>query len=613
VNGIPVNGLRADEAAVLQSRLWLFGLLLVCAYLVLSLWNIQIQTIAAPDEPRYAVAAREMLRTGDWVVPKFNAQPRLVKPIFFYWVLAAVGAVGQALGAPLDTAFRFGPLLMGLLAILGTFVLGARLRGERLGFVAAGILMTSFEFHKLSRELVCDMSLATFLLWSWVFFHIAIRRIERGAAASSTWGSLLGFYVCLGMACMTKGPFLVGIFSVVPLLAYLAWTKKLRLLARAGLLWGVPISLVLGFWWFAALRSRGYDWVAFFVTENLQRFKGAKDHTQNPLPFVFYFKSLGENFAPWIVLVPVAAWWSLKSIGVVPSSTPAEPRCSVKDSFMSLSDSSKMLFCCLAIPFFIMGISVSKRPLYLLPIYPYIALWVSWLLDATFLQKEGTSFCVRCANTLGALLAILFGGLAIAVHKAPSHWPEFKPLPSELTMLSVLLGVLAVFGIAASQNLKVGRRFNFMVQILSMAAALVIGYEAVVVPIRERDADRMAFFSALRERIGDRAVVTFEDSATEAVWYLDRPNQEIKQLRRPDLKQWFASSPGPLLLAPKDEPKKHLDPKFLESLHILSPGIPRGEITYILAEPDAQHPPDPEIFKPLPGHGHNQTDDLGED
>ena len=607
MNGIPATGLRAGDAAIPHSRLWLLGAILVGAYLVISLWNLQIQTIAAPDEPRYAAAAREMLRTGDWIVPKFNAQPRLVKPIFFYWLLAGLGAVGQALGIPLETAFRFGPLLMGLLVTLGTFALGTRLRGERLGFVAAGILMTSFEFHKLSRELVCDMTLTAFLLWSWVFFASAIRRLEQGRAA---WGPLLGFYVCLGMACMTKGPFLVGIFSVVPLLGYLALTKKFTLLSRAGLLWGVPLAVLLGFWWFVALGSRGYDWKSFFLTENLQRFKGAKDH-QNPAPFVFYLKSLCENFAPWIVLVPVAAWWSLSAIGVVPSAqTAASPRKSGKESFMSLSDSSKMLLCCLAIPFFIMGISISKRPLYLLPIYPYIALWVAWLLDATFLEKEGMSFCVRCANTLGALLAVLFGGLAIAVHWAPSRWPAFKPLPSEMTMLSVLLVVLAVFGLAASQNLKVGRRFNFMVQILSMAAALVIGYEAVVVPIRERDADRVQFFGAVRERIGDRALVTFEDSANESVWYMNRPDQEIKQLRRPDLKKWFESTPSALLLTPENDPKHPLDPRLRASLRVLGAGIPRGDQTYVLAEPNLDHPLDPEVLKPK---GHQQADDLGED
>ncbi len=605
------------------SRVWLFAGVLVVAYLILTLWNIQLQTIASPDEPRYADAARVMLDSGDWVVPKFNAAPRLVKPVFFYWLLAGVGAVGSALGAPLGTAFRFGPALMGLLVILGTFLLGTRLRGERFGFISAAILLTTFEFHKLSRELVCDMTLTAWLLWAWLFFHIASKRIER---SQSAFPALLGFYLCLGFACLTKGPFLVAIFVVMPLLAYLWLTSNFKLLLRAGIYWGAPISLLIGMWWSVAIQRRGLDAGSFILTENIKRFLGAKDHTQNPTPFVFYLKTLGENFAPWIVLLPVALYWSLRFIGVIPSGDASAPKKSIKQALYDLSDASKLQICCLAIPFFIMGISVSKRPLYLLPIYPFLALWAGWLVETTFLKKEGQSFCTRCAYTLGAILVVLFGGLAIAVGGFSDQllalltkkFPDtlFKPMPSEIHMATVLLVILAVFGLAAALNLKVGRRFNFMVQILAMAAALVIGYETVVVPNREREADRIQFFAALQERIKDRPLVTFEESQNEAVWYLNRPTQQIKQLRRPDLKAWF-EHPDAVLLTPENDAKHKMDPRFRDAIRVLGPAIPRGDMSFILVEPDPAHPPDPEIFKPLPAKsGHHQKqaeDDQGDE
>src|ERR1051325_5947903 len=74
---------------------------LVVSYFVITAWNIQIQSIAAPDEPRYAAAARDMIRTGDWVIPYFNGKERLVKPIFFYWLIAGLGAAGKSVGIPL--------------------------------------------------------------------------------------------------------------------------------------------------------------------------------------------------------------------------------------------------------------------------------------------------------------------------------------------------------------------------------------------------------------------------------------------------------------------------------------------------------------------------------
>jgi hypothetical protein len=177
----------------------------------------------------------------------------------------------------------------------------------------------------------------------------------------------------------------------------------------------------------------------------------------------------------------------------------------------------------------------------------------------------------------------------------------------------VLLSIMAVFGLAAALNLKVGRRFNFIVQIMAMAAALVIGYETVVVPNRERVQDRVRFYAAVRERIHDQPLVTFEESQNEAVWYLNRP-EEIRQLRRPDLKEWFAK-PGALLLAPKDKPGHELDPKFLAALHILGPEIQRGDVAYILAEPNPEHSPDPAIFnaKVPSGKHHQSVDDQGDE
>src|SRR3989304_6449312 len=39
------------------------------------------------DEPRYCQATREMLATGDYIVPRFNGQERFNKPILIYWLV----------------------------------------------------------------------------------------------------------------------------------------------------------------------------------------------------------------------------------------------------------------------------------------------------------------------------------------------------------------------------------------------------------------------------------------------------------------------------------------------------------------------------------------------
>ena len=95
---------------MLNSRGWLFLLLVatLLAWAVLAhLTTLAILALAINlagnartglwdrDEPRYAVAVREMRAGGEWLFPTFNGEPRYHKPILIYWLQAAsVSALG---------------------------------------------------------------------------------------------------------------------------------------------------------------------------------------------------------------------------------------------------------------------------------------------------------------------------------------------------------------------------------------------------------------------------------------------------------------------------------------------------------------------------------------
>src|SRR5476651_1382936 len=80
------------------------------------------------DEPRYAQTSRQMLQSGDWVVPHFLNQVRTAKPALIYWCQA--GAM-EIFG---DNAFaaRFpSALATTLLLILLSVILWRPLGSER--------------------------------------------------------------------------------------------------------------------------------------------------------------------------------------------------------------------------------------------------------------------------------------------------------------------------------------------------------------------------------------------------------------------------------------------------------------------------------------------------
>ena len=47
-----------------------------------------------PDEARFARTSVEMMRSGDYVVPTFEGEPRLVKPPLLHWVQGALFQFG---------------------------------------------------------------------------------------------------------------------------------------------------------------------------------------------------------------------------------------------------------------------------------------------------------------------------------------------------------------------------------------------------------------------------------------------------------------------------------------------------------------------------------------
>lgn len=112
-----------------------------------------------PWEPRYAQASREMAAAGDWIVPRYREDPRLVKPPLTYWL---IGLSQRALGVT-ETAARLPSALLATLcaAALG---LALALRGRRLeGFLAGGALLGSAQWILLGRFATPDMPLAACL------------------------------------------------------------------------------------------------------------------------------------------------------------------------------------------------------------------------------------------------------------------------------------------------------------------------------------------------------------------------------------------------------------------------------------------------------------------
>src|SRR5436305_4856700 len=117
---------------------WGHWLLLATAWAVLCLPNLGAPSLWDIDEGNNSQCAREMLASGNWIVPTFNYEWRYDKPALLYWL--------QATAYRLFGVNEFAARLPSALAALGTLLVAYEL-GRRLfdatSALLAGLVLAS--------------------------------------------------------------------------------------------------------------------------------------------------------------------------------------------------------------------------------------------------------------------------------------------------------------------------------------------------------------------------------------------------------------------------------------------------------------------------------------
>ena len=155
-----------------------------------------------------AQTAREMLRTGDWIVPRFAGEPRLQKPPLAYWLVAATFAIT---GQQSELTARLPTALATVLLVWLVAWFAARCFGQRMGLLTGMIHATmgwTIAFGKLA--------LVDGILVLLVALAIVLATLDRGKAISGRgWSvTLLLFWACCGLSVLAKGP--VGLAIIAP-------------------------------------------------------------------------------------------------------------------------------------------------------------------------------------------------------------------------------------------------------------------------------------------------------------------------------------------------------------------------------------------------------------
>lgn len=393
--GVPPHGLEWRLINVLAA-----ALISLAAFSVYELHSIFGKPLAETPELRVAVVARDMARSGDFVLPMFGGEPRLKKPPMPYW-LAALSAKYLFRGATdnpklMANAVQFSSAASAALAVFATMLFGFAFFGRMAGLMA-GIVLASCELVMRFAQLgFCDSTLMMFTL-------VSAGCISRLLTKQGGVGMVLLGGLALGGAILTKGHIPV-VFLALPVLAELI-ARRWQIGAKQYvyvLLMGI-LGLAVAAPWFVMVEQRHPGALHEMMSEAGDALRSAgpaaetthQGHRQNDR-WTYYFYKGAAGLLPWSILILAEV------LALV-------PLVAIRNKKTESGGEHLRFFSLLAFSGFILLLFADKKQdYYLLPLIPAFALafaaWHSRMNTPGGFVEERMAWAQLIAGCAGALL-----------------------------------------------------------------------------------------------------------------------------------------------------------------------------------------------------------------
>jgi 4-amino-4-deoxy-L-arabinose transferase-like glycosyltransferase len=271
------------------------ALLTACAALVI-LARAGAGPLANYDDAYYAEKAKQMLRTGDWMTPRFAGVERLDNPPLFLWLMAGSFAV---LGVNAFAAVLWSALA-GVACVALTHRLARRLGFEPFEAWAAGLaLLGTGYFLKYANHAMFDVFLTALFLLTLLAYRRAWEGERRAWIAAG---------VFTGLGVLTKSA--LGLLPALVIAAHALWCRRVRRSLATGA-WLVPLvaAAVMLPWYGVQLVTHRDAFLREHVSWLLvQRGLGTGVESASPSSPLGYLRELALSYWPWLPAAVYGLW-----------------------------------------------------------------------------------------------------------------------------------------------------------------------------------------------------------------------------------------------------------------------------------------------------------------